>query len=132
MAAAIAENALEDAIKVVLAKPSSDVVKAWFQGSNAPFGTFSAKIALGRALSMYDEKMEKRLVLIKNIRNAFAHASAPLDFKHPTLKAECLKLTPDQSKPEYKGTETRAIFGIACRAVADVLNKFAERHRKEV
>lgn len=131
MAAAIAENALEDAIKAVLANPGRGVVNTWFNGQNAPFGTFSAKISLGRALSVYDDKIERRLVLIKNIRNAFAHASAPLDFKHPSLKLECEKLMPDQFEPIYAKLETRAIFGISCQAVAELLDKFAANHRKE-
>ncbi len=126
MAGALVENALEDAAKMVLVDPGKTALTKWFQGPNAPFASFSAKITLGRALGIYDEEFEQRLILIKNIRNAFAHASIPLTFSHPLLKAECSKFSPKDSKS--RNSDPKAIFGITCLSVSDMLNAFTRRH----
>lgn len=123
MAAALVEKALEDVIRAHLAEPEDGSADTWFQGINAPFRTFSAKIALGRALAIYGEHMEARLIIIKNVRNAFAHRMIPLDFSHPTLVEECLKLSPNPE--EHKDWSRRVIFSTSCLAVAEVLGKYA-------
>lgn len=131
MAASLVEKALEDAVRSRFAKPEGDVADNWFEGINAPFRTFAAKISLGRALAIYGEHMEARLSLIKNIRNAFAHRMIPLDFSHPTLVEACLKLShaPDRDKDRHM----RAVFASACIALASVLGQYSlERGDKEL
>jgi hypothetical protein len=125
MAAALVERALEDAIRSHLAAPEDGSQDTWFQGINAPFRTFAAKIALGRALAIYGEHMERRLNVIKNVRNAFAHRMIPLDFSHPTLVEECLSLSPD---PEgQKSIHRKVIFAASCMALARVLGDHAAK-----
>jgi hypothetical protein len=123
MAAALVERALEDVIRTYLAAPEDGSADTWFQGINAPFRTFSAKIALGRALGIYGQHMEHRLGIIKNVRNAFAHRMIPLDFTHPTLIEECLPLSPRPE--EHKDWSRRLIFGASCMSIARVLGVHA-------
>ncbi len=119
MAGALVENALELAICVKLVDPGEHTRKSWFEGPNAPFGIFSAKIKLGRALAIYGEHMEGRLVVIKDIRNAFAHTSTPLDFGNPAFKPLCLQLVPDREK--VAGKPMKVVFGTACLALTRTL-----------
>ena len=73
MAGSLVENALRMAIMCRFADPGEAISKGWFEGPSAPFGSFAAKIKLGRALAIYADKMEQQLSLLKDIRNAFAH-----------------------------------------------------------
>ena len=126
MAAAYVETALWTAICTRIPQLDEKTLKSWFDGPLAPFGSFAAKITLGRALCIYGEHMEKRLILIKNIRNAFAHAPRPLDFSHPTLIEECIQLTPDPMRDAI--TPRRQIFSASCLALAKVLIVDAVKH----
>lgn len=116
MAAALVERALEDLIRSRLHDPGNGAQDEWFEGSNAPFRTFSAKITLGRALDLYDEHIEGYLATIKSIRNAFAHGMIPLSFDHPALDEECSKLKPKSVTVE--GLTPRLIFAISCLTLA--------------
>lgn len=121
MAAALVEKALEDAIRSRLADPGEGVADSWFKGINAPFQSFSAKITLGRALAIYGEQLEGRLILIKNIRNAFAHRMIPLDFTHPSLSEACRKLSYIQNQPD---AQPRVVYGAVCMALAHRLGTY--------
>lgn len=114
MGGALVELALQVAIQSRLADPDAKTVKAWFEGPNAPFGTFAAKIALGRALGIFGPHMEGRLRLIKDIRNAFAHCSTPLDFEHKDLKV--LRTELDHQPEARVERKTRVIFSASCVA----------------
>lgn len=68
------------------------IIESIFDGAMAPGKSFSAKIKLGLALGRYGPITADRLTIVKDIRNAFAHALRPLDFTHPTIVAACDKL----------------------------------------
>jgi len=116
MAASLTEQALYVAICSRLADPGEAIQNSWFEDANAPFGTFAAKIKLGRALAIYAEKMEDRLCIIKNVRNVFAHRSIPLDFANPVVHAEVKKLG---TRPTHKGD--RLTYCAACVAISRLL-----------
>lgn len=122
MSTSLVEKALEDVVRAYMVDPGDGTPDTWFVGRNAPFRSFSAKIALGRALGIYGPGMEKRLNTIRRIRNVFAHRMLPIDFTHPTIKAECKKLTPH---PE-KDAQAKVVFGAACMALAKILGIHAE------
>jgi hypothetical protein len=119
MAGALVEKALEDAIRSHLVTPEDGTADTWFSGINAPFRSFAAKIALGRALGMYGPLLETKLNQIRKVRNVFAHRMLPLDFKHPTLVEECLKLSFVED-PLGKD-DPKHLFGGICLAVAKTL-----------
>ena len=118
MGGALVENALELAIQSTIVDPGDVIRKSWFEGPLAPFSTFSAKITLGRALGLYGERMQKRLASIKDIRNAFAHSSIPLDFKNPSIARGIKNLAPRDAK-ELRSE--KIAYGAACVAVSKAL-----------
>jgi hypothetical protein len=126
MAAALVENALELAIRSRIADPGEHISSAWFSGINAPFGTFGSKIQLGRALAIYGEHMQGRLATIKDVRNAFAHSSIPLDFTHSAVRDACEGLAPKE--PEEIGKSQRAVFGAMCLTESICLIRNAFEH----
>jgi hypothetical protein len=128
MASARVEQALEDAIRAHLAEPGDGAADTWFKGPNAPFQSFSAKIALGRAIGIYGAKLERSLTLVRKIRNAFAHRMLPLDFSNPAVAAACTKLAPS-ANPDVL---PRIAFSGACLGFADMLRSEAlSPHRKD-
>jgi hypothetical protein len=118
MAAGLVEQALYEAIKCRLADPGESGLRDWFDAPNAPFGTFAAKIKLGRGLAVYGPKMESKLGLIKDIRNVFAHRSTHIDFANPTIANEVKKFL---DKPAKQGVRIRAIYSAVCLATAKLL-----------
>lgn len=121
MASALVERALEDRLRAQLHNPGDGTQDKWFEGINAPFRTFSAKISLGRALAAYDDHIEGLLVTVKNIRNTMAHSMCPVDFSHPTLCEECDKLRPTDLTKEEWGQPPRATFAFACITLSRLL-----------
>jgi hypothetical protein len=121
MAGALVEQALYVMICAKIADPGDGKQASWFEGINAPFRSFEQKIALGRALAVYDQPIEDRLNIIRKIRNVFAHRSLPLDFSHPSLKPLVAKLNP-RPETEYP---TRYIFAAYCVAIVNILIKTA-------
>lgn len=106
-----------------LSRSRETIRNSWFDGDNAPFRTFSAKIKLGRALAIYADKMDARLNIIKNVRNVFAHRSTPMDFSHPVLAKEADKLKTRATQPG--GRMTYCATGLA---LAKLLIKDAFEH----
>jgi|tagenome__1003787_1003787.scaffolds.fasta_scaffold20988116_7 hypothetical protein len=116
LAAALVERALEDAIRSKLIDPGDGTADEWFEGINAPFRTFSAKISLARALDIIDARIEDVLSTVKDVRNVFAHGMISLDFNHPTIAKECQKLRPQTvSIDDYA---PRQLFGVSCLTLA--------------
>ncbi len=123
MAGALVEQALTKVIRSHLTDPGDKITKTWFEGQGAPFGTFAAKITLGRALGIYSDYTERRLIFIKDVRNAFAHSVRPLDFKHATLAAACHQKLPPPNVNTKDIIPTQALFYAHCHALAGILTK---------
>jgi hypothetical protein len=84
MGAEFAEDAL--ALKSKTIELSSQVANEIFL--NGPLSSFSSKILLGFALGLYGPVVKKDLNVIRNIRNAFAHAMMPITFDSPEVADE--------------------------------------------
>src|SRR5260221_1856088 len=82
------EQVLETAIRRRL-RPNLSNRMFDFEG---PVGTFSAKIMMGYALGLFGSKTNHDLLLIRTIRNEFAHCQLPLRFDLPEVKAVCDQL----------------------------------------
>ncbi len=82
------EQVLETAIRRRL-RPNLSNRMFDFEG---PLGTFSAKIMMGYALGLFGSKTNHDLLLIRTIRNEFAHCQLPLRFDLPEVKAVCDQL----------------------------------------
>lgn len=119
LGAALIEDSLMGAIVAVLADPSDK--SALFHDGGSPFGTFSAKIVAGKALGLFDGKVEADLDIIRDIRNQFAHALMKLDFDNPLIVERCLQISPyptSESGDDRKVSKARKHFERACWAIS--------------
>lgn len=64
-----------------------------FEGGNAPFGTFSARIAGAHALGLVDDEGFRHLEMIRKIRNHFAH-ELNASFEDPKIADRCNAFEP--------------------------------------
>src|ERR1700694_3255622 len=85
--AAHVENSLDSAI-ISLFSLSSEQQERLFN-QDAPLGTFSRKILFANAVQIIGSITTKNLDIIRHVRNAFAHAKAPINFKTPEVEAIC-------------------------------------------
>lgn len=72
VAAAIADQQLQDAILLKMRKLNRDMRDRLFDGYG-PLSSFSAKIDLAFAIELIDTPTYKRLTMLRQVRNAFAH-----------------------------------------------------------
>lgn len=87
MASALVEQALYQMLVCSLADWGEATRRAWFEGPNAPFRSFSAKIAFAHAIGILGPTTTELLNTIRNVRNVFAHRVLPLDFTNPAVVA---------------------------------------------
>ena len=93
IAASLLENTLALTINCHFPNYGLEFKNQLFEGSG-PLATFSAKIKVGCALAIYDQKVQKAFETVKDIRNAFAHSLKAIDFSHPTIANSCKSLDP--------------------------------------
>jgi hypothetical protein len=99
------EDALQDAIESRLSITSED--SETFFGMDSPMGTFANKIRMGRALDIYDNNTKQNLILLKAIRNAFAHSKISIDFKTKEIAEACNLLEMPRMPVASDGTQPR-------------------------
>lgn len=94
---------------------------------DGPLATFHRKIAMGLALRIYGKETYFNLEVIRHVRNAFAHAHAPLDFKAKEISAICQDfveqevLSPrvvPQNKAKFAKLSARKKFQQVCDTIA--------------
>jgi len=71
-------------------KRSDDATWARITGDNGPLNTFSQKINLAYAFGVLDDERRKSLIVIKNIRNVFAHSKKLVNFDDGLIIDELL------------------------------------------
>ena len=91
LAAAMLDNALETLLKGRLA-PSASGTDALFDGVNAPFSTFSARIDGCHRLALIDASFARGLHLVRRIRNDFAHNISGCDFADSAVLSRLVEL----------------------------------------
>jgi hypothetical protein len=79
------DTALERLLQAVMA-PSSEKSDGLFKPER-PLGSFGAKIALARRLSLIDESLERALNVLRRLRNDFAHSTESASLASPTNKS---------------------------------------------
>jgi hypothetical protein len=85
IAASVVEELLAVLIQARLLPLNSETRQSLFERPNAPLSTFSAKIHLGLALGLYSDVGAKRLHMMREVRNRFAHRIKALTFEHPDI-----------------------------------------------
>lgn len=137
------EDQLESLIRSSLRKDaaSAKIIDRLF-AVYAPLSTLSAKIEMSYALGLVTEKMRKQLLMLKKIRNDFAHDNEVVAFTSPRYKAqfEAIKESFRPKEPErdidnqliqYKVLGDRVIERLAfcaCMSELCLVLEAAERH----
>ena len=96
-AALVATQNLELTLRAAVAsrfRPlSPNEERSLFSGEvDAPLSNFAALTNVGYALEIYGPHFRDDLILIKNIRNAFAHARRHLDFRDIRIAEACSQI----------------------------------------
>lgn len=89
---AFIEDSLAQVIRRRLRPLTNREDEALFDGVQAPLNTLYAKIHFGYVLWLYGKAPRDDLLVIKNIRNKFAHETSARDFSHPEIVRLCSKL----------------------------------------
>jgi hypothetical protein len=88
---AMLENELERAIDHWLGELPEKIRHDMYDRDGA-LGNFSRKITLASALEIIGPTSQENFRLVRNVRNAFAHAKVPLTFKTTEVSAVCADL----------------------------------------
>lgn len=94
------EKSLEDQLMLRMTNVSAAELKVLFQSDGAPLGTFSAKIKIGHAFGVFGSSTKNDLEIIRQIRNAFAHARKPITFATTEVSDACRRLQTPNRFPE--------------------------------
>jgi hypothetical protein len=84
----IAERRLEDAIRSRFRNDKPEIAQGLFRPSG-PLGSFSVKIDYAYLSRILSDEAYKDLVILKNIRNDFAHDLEMDSFDRQSIKARC-------------------------------------------
>jgi hypothetical protein len=87
--ASIVEEHLESLLRAALRKDkdAAKVIESLFN-VYAPFSTFSAKIQVNYALGLIPYRLYKQLMMVKKLRNDFAHDNEAVSFESPKYKSQ--------------------------------------------
>lgn len=134
---ALVEDALVNAISERLDFPEPK--GPLFHEQGAPFGTFSNRIVAAKAMGYLSLRQAADLVVIKDLRNQFAHALLPLRFSNDFITAECAKIDDYQysDMPKREGVDpARVRYEMACCGIwilisRQVKNCLQEKNEKK-
>jgi len=128
MGAALAAGALLDNIMARIIRAfriDNKGVKGLFDGANAPFGGFSARIDACFAMSLISETEYDEAHLIRKVRNEFAH-KLKTSFHHARVRGLCAALR--LSIPVAAKEEDPARVQFSSASVALILNLTNRAH----
>jgi hypothetical protein len=103
---AFIEDSLSQVIRRRLRPLTNREDGALFDGVQAPLNTLYAKIHFGYLLWLYGKAQKDDLLVVKDVRNKFAHETSARDFSHSEIVRLCAKLhytsyeASSQRKPE--------------------------------
>ncbi len=89
---AFIDDLLLEAIFLRLRELNKSEQKDLVDGPRAPLSTLSAKIHFGYALFLYSAAVRDDMLILKNMRNKFAHSIAASDFNHEEVIKLCERL----------------------------------------
>jgi hypothetical protein len=107
------ENALEQALDHEMGKLPEDLRDAVYR-EDGPLATFAQKITMAHVMEIIGPVTYANLRNIRQVRNAFAHAKVPINFKTAEVAAVCLDLQRiNIFDPTARG-RSRAWFASSC------------------
>ncbi len=109
LSAAFLDSALEYLLRTHLL-PCATSSDPLFDGVNAPFSDFSARIDVAFRLGLIDTAFARSLHLIRRIRNDFAHNISGCTFQDSSVMARMTELARCTDLPKGAGPRVRARF----------------------
>lgn len=97
------EDTLKAAIVAQFRELTAIEIKETFDCANSTLGTFSSKIQIGFALSLYSRAVRRDLKAVKAIRNKFAHSLKIKTFDDPEIVELCRELKYPSRKASTSG-----------------------------
>lgn len=124
----LAVTAIDDALQIKLKSVFSSANRSDsdrmfdFRG---PAGTFSARIALAKALGIIDGKLRDEIDVLRHFRNACAHAQNALSFDSQEARDILSLLVKKSSEPigNLPATFVRSAFVLACILIASFIRR---------
>jgi hypothetical protein len=104
LTASMLDETLKDLLESHLI-PCSSSDDPLFDGSNAPMGTFSARIECAYRLGLISKNFAKCLHITRKIRNAFAHDVAGCTFSSQSVAARVRALKQATNAPDKTGKD---------------------------
>jgi DNA-binding MltR family transcriptional regulator len=92
VAGALREQALESALSTHFVTSAEETRALFIDHADGGISSFAVKIKLAFALGMIEKTIRAELIMIKNIRNVFAHTRAAVTFTDPRISAACNRL----------------------------------------
>lgn len=117
------ERSLERALMTHFTIDDSAARNLFSYTEDGILSTFNAKVAIGFALGIYDERMQSDLKWTARIRNVFAHARVDVGFHVPEISDAVDQIQISQilrTNPETN--DTRRIFSFAAFVISDYLS----------
>lgn len=115
---ALVDGALLAAIRSRFVPMSDEEADTLFHAQSGPLASFAARIRVGRAIGIYENKVTRYLDVIRRVRNAFAHSLAPMAFADEEVMRECILLPASNLKSEvqdkFNPSEARAKYASTC------------------
>lgn len=108
LGATLVEHQVDQAIRAHL-KHSDDRMWGRLTDPAGPLNNFSSKVSLGFALGLYDINIFENLHIVRDVRNAFAHARTLLTFQHPTVRTAIEKMRPIRYRKRLVTVATLAV-----------------------
>jgi hypothetical protein len=91
IAVSIVEATLEHLIVTRLPRTNKEFLSRLFQRMG-PLSDFNSKILIAEAFGMLTGPLANELHVMRNVRNAFAHAKVPISFSSEAVEAELRRL----------------------------------------
>lgn len=106
---------------------------------DGPLGSFSARIDMAHILGLYQTGMRAKLHLIRELRNACAHARKPISFDTPEVQAVVRRLLPSLpfiagtiENPGTDGRVYRMLFQMVALIISAKLLGHLERYYRAI
>jgi DNA-binding MltR family transcriptional regulator len=125
LAATMLEALLEELLTTKM-RPLNKSQKSVLFDGDSPLATFSAKIKIAHAFSIISDDVCANLDLIREIRNAFAHAKRNLSFSTKEVSDVCARLRLLDRLPGVSKLDARSkylgVASVLCVILVSIMN----------
>lgn len=126
LATTLVEDKLETALRSKMGHLTKDHLSDLFD-FNRPLGTFSAKIDVAHAFGLIHRRERDSCHIVREMRNAAAHARRPFSFATPEIRGVLEALTENKLQEKHTPDLARMIFVGQCSSLAYAVEHGVEK-----